>query len=495
MDPRNDLTDVPGFRVGSAENEEALTGCTVILCPDEGAVGGVDQQGGAPGTRETDPLRPMHLVDRCHAVLVTGGSAFGLDAAGGVVRYLEGRGIGFPTRATHVPIVPAAVIFDLAMGDPSVRPDAAMGEAACLDAEKGEAVRQGNAGAGCGATVGKVNGLEGAMKSGLGTASTTLHDGIVVGAVVVVNAFGDVIDPAVGGIMAGARVPGAPLDATAFADTLAVLQRQGGLQLNFGRPDTNTVIAVVATNAKLDKQETNILARMANAGITRTIRPAHTMVDGDTVIALASGDRECDVSLLGAVAADVIGMSVLRAVLCAQSIEGFPGASDIKGEARGLRIRDGSADDEDAIAELGRGLPEWFTPESIGEMARDLKLYNSLIAEIGGRMVGMLIYGPSDFHPEPGLVKVYWIGVARSHRGRGIGQALMRRLHDIYREGEGATIDVMTVADTCYYPPYADTRAFYRALGYEEFYTDAGAIEQYGTEMLNFRKVIAGTKS
>ena len=184
MSLRNDLTDVPGFRAGSAENAHVATGCTVILGPDEGAVGGVDQQGGAPGTRETDPLRPLHLVDRCHAVLVSGGSAFGLEAAGGVVRYLERRGIGYPTKAARVPIVPAAVIYDLAVGDASVRPDAAMGETACIEAEKGEKVRTGNVGVGCGATVGKINGLEGAMKGGLGSASTEPIAGIFVGAVV-----------------------------------------------------------------------------------------------------------------------------------------------------------------------------------------------------------------------------------------------------------------------------------------------------------------------
>ena len=418
MTLRNDLTDVPGFRVGSVEDVRAATGCTVILGPEEGAIGGVDQQGGAPGTRETDPLRPLHLVDRCHAVLLTGGSAFGLDAAGGVVGYLERRGIGYPTKAAHVPIVPAAVIYDLNVGDARIRPDAAMGEAACRAAEKGEAVRLGNAGAGCGATVGKINGLECAMKGGLGTASAEPVAGIVVGAVVVVNAFGDVLDPMVGGIIAGARIPGAALDAAAFADTLAVLRRRGGEPLHFGRPATNTVLGVVATNAKLDKQEANILARMANAGITRTVRPAHTMVDGDTLFALASGERTCDVSLLGAVAAEVVAMSVLRAVLCAETIAGLPCASDVRGEVRGVRVRSANETDADGIAELAGDLEGWFTPESIGEIRRDLKRYDCLVGEIQGRIAGMLIHGPSAIHPEPNLVQVHWIAVARSHRDR-----------------------------------------------------------------------------
>ena len=495
MSLRNDLTDVPGFRVGSAENAQAATGCTVILCPDEGAVGGVDQQGGAPGTRETDPLRPLHLVDRCHAVLLAGGSAFGLEAAGGVVHCLERRGIGYPTKAARVPIVPAAVIYDLAVGDASVRPDAAMGEAACLEAEKGEKVRTGNAGAGCGATVGKANGLDGAMKGGLGTASAEPLAGILVGAVVAVNAFGDVIDPAVGGIVAGARIPGAALEATAFADAMAVLRARGGTSLTFGAPASNTVLAVVATNAALSKQEANILAKMAGAGITRTVRPAHTMVDGDTVFALSSGERTCDVSFLGAVVADVVGMAVLSAVLAAKAIPGIPCASDIAGKARGTRIRSATPADADGIAELAADLKGWFIPESAEMIRRDLERYDCLVAEIEGRIVGMLIHGPSALHPEPGLVQVHWMAVALSHRGRGVGQALIRRLEEICRERGGAVLEVMTVADTDYYPPYTDTRAFYRATGFEEFYVDAAASEKYGAEMLYFRKRVEGESS
>jgi L-aminopeptidase/D-esterase-like protein/GNAT superfamily N-acetyltransferase len=426
---------------------------------------------------------------------LTGGSAFGLEAAAGVVSYLERRGIGYATKAARVPIVPAAVVYDLAVGDPKVRPDAAMGEAACLEAERGEKVRTGNAGAGCGATVGKVNGLEGAMKGGLGTASAEPVAGVLVGAAVVVNAFGDIIDPAAGGIIAGARVPGAELDATAFADTMTVLRRRGGESLSFGPPPSNTVIAVVATNASLNKQEANILAKMAGAGITRTVRPAHTMVDGDTVFALSNGERQCDVSLLGAVAADVVGMAVLGAALAASGIEGIPSACDIAGEVRGMRVRTATPADADLIVELTSDLKGWFIPESAKQIRRDLERFDCLVAEVAGRIVGMLIHGPSVLHPEPNLVQVHWMAVALSHRGRGIGQALVRRIEEICGQRGGATLEVMTVSDVDYYPPYADTRAFYRAVGFEEFYVDADAKEKYGAEMLYFRKRIEGGQS
>jgi len=199
----NSITDVPGIRVGHAQNDEALTGCTVILC-EGGAVGGVDQRGGAPGTRETDLLRPMHLVEKAHAVLLTGGSAFGLDAASGVMRYLEERKTGFDAGVARVPIVPAAVIFDLALGRSDVRPDAAMGYQACVNASDG-AIAEGNMGVGAGATVGKILGMTQSMKSGVGTASLYIGGGVIVGAIVAVNAFGDVIDPATSAIIAGVR--------------------------------------------------------------------------------------------------------------------------------------------------------------------------------------------------------------------------------------------------------------------------------------------------
>jgi L-aminopeptidase/D-esterase-like protein len=203
MSGRSAITDVPGIRVGHAQDHGALTGCTVVLCED-GAVGGVDQRGGAPGTRETDLLSPMHLVEQVHAILLAGGSAFGLDAAGGVMRYLEERKVGFDTRVAHVPIVPAAILFDLAVGEPSVRPDAEMGYQACLNA-RAEPPAEGNVGAGTGATVGKILGMGRAMKSGIGTASLEIGGGVIVGAIVAVNCFGDVVDPANGKIVAGSR--------------------------------------------------------------------------------------------------------------------------------------------------------------------------------------------------------------------------------------------------------------------------------------------------
>ena len=492
MGMRDDLTDVPGFRVGSAEDLEACTGCTVVLCPPDGAVGGVEQRGGAPGTRETDPLRPLHLVDRCHAVLLAGGSAFGLDAAGGVARYLERHGIGFPTRAARVPIVPAAVIYDLAVGRPDVRPDAAMGEVACLEAERGGKIRQGNAGAGCGATVGKVHGLECAMKGGLGSASSEVVPGIIVGALTIVNAFGDIIDPAGGRILAGARLPGSKPNTPAFADTISVLRALGGRPLAFA-PPTNTVLAVVATNTRLDKEGANILAGMATAGLSRAIRPVHTMVDGDTVFALSFGERACDVSLLGAVAAETMTRAIVNAVLRAKALEGLPCASEIRLPEGGLRIRGGGPADADAVVAVARDLPEWFVPKAEIEVRGDMARYGSLIAEIEGRAVGFLIHGPSALHPEPRLLQVHWMGVARSHRGCGVGQALMRCLEEICRAQGGGTIELWTVAETEYYPPYADTRAFYHACGYEDFYTDATARDRIGCEILTLRKRIAGT--
>jgi L-aminopeptidase/D-esterase-like protein len=304
----NAITDVPGIRVGHASNPEAMTGCTVVLCPKEGAVGGVDQRGGAPGTRETDLLRPMHLVQRANAVLLAGGSAFGLDAASGVVRWLEERDIGFDARVARVPIVPAAILFDLDVGDAKVRPDAAMGYAACQVATDGPVV-EGRVGAGTGCTVGKVLGPGKASRSGIGTASVDLGGGLVVGAIVAVNAFGDVVDPRTGEILAGARA----LTGEGFANTLETMKGLVGKTiLRFA--GGHTVIGVVATNAKLSKEETNKVAQMAHDGLARTIRPAHTMFDGDTLFALATGPKKADVNLVGVYAAEVVAEAIVRAV-------------------------------------------------------------------------------------------------------------------------------------------------------------------------------------
>ena len=320
----NAITDVPGIKVGHATHKAALTGCTVVLCED-GAVGGVDQRGGAPGTRETDSMQPMHLVQTAHAIVLAGGSAFGLEAATGVVRYLEERGIGFDVQVAKVPIVPAAVLFDLDIGDATVRPDAAMGYAACQAANDGP-LAEGNVGAGTGATVGKIMGIGQAMKAGLGTASVDLGEGLVVGAIVAVNAFGDVIDPQTGQIMAGAR----SLDGTGFADTLAVMKSLVSKTiLEFAGP-SDTVIGVVATNARLNKEEINKVAQMAQDGLARAVRPAHTMFDGDTFFALATGNIEADVNTVGAYAAEVVAEAIVRAIKTAEGVDGLPAWRDLE---------------------------------------------------------------------------------------------------------------------------------------------------------------------
>ena len=339
--PKNSITDVSGIKVGHAQDYDALTGVTVVLCDGpsgSGAVGGVDQRGGAPGTRETDPLRPMHLVQKVHAVVLTGGSAFGLDSASGVVKYLEEKGVGFDVRVAKVPIVPAAVLFDLSIGQADVRPGPAMGYLACRNATRKEA-SQGNVGAGTGATVGKIKGINYAMKSGIGTASVRLGKGVIVGALFAVNAFGDVIDPSTGKIIAGARktksvpsvrsVPSRGTRGTQgtsfqFADTLTVLRSFAGKKIVRFASRSNTVIGVVATNADLTKEEANKVAQMAHDGLARTIRPAHTMFDGDTIFALATGEKTADVNVIGAYAAEVTAQAIVNAVVHARSAGGIP---------------------------------------------------------------------------------------------------------------------------------------------------------------------------
>ncbi len=323
----NAITDVAGITVGHAGDEEALTGCSVILCP-KGAVGGVDQRGGAPGTRETDPLRPMHLVQQVHAVVLAGGSAFGLEAATGVVQFLEENKVGLDVRVARVPIVPAAILFDLALGRPDIRPDAAMGYAACENASSDRPL-EGNAGAGTGATAGKALGMEAAMKSGIGTASVDLGQGLIVGALVAPNPFGDVVDPNTGGIIAGARTIEAG-ETRGFAGALEGLKRKApGDRMRFG-PRENTVIGVVATNARLDKEDANKMAQMAHDGIGRTVRPSHTMLDGDTLFALATGEQEADVNVVGAFAAEVVAEAIVRAVRAAESLGGVPAVRDLR---------------------------------------------------------------------------------------------------------------------------------------------------------------------
>ena len=331
MKLKNSITDVPGIRVGHAQDMEALTGCTVVLC-EEGAVGGVDQRGGAPGTRETDALHPMHLVQKVHAVVLSGGSAFGLDSASGVVRYLEERGVGFDVRVARVPIVPAAILFDLGIGRSDVRPDADMGYQACLNASNNPPA-QGNVGAGTGATVGKILDVRQAMKAGIGCSSIDAGKGVVIGAIAAVNALGDIIDPQTNHIVAGARTltQGAIRIGSGeyFADTMHVMKSFiGRTSLKFGSR-SNSIIGVVATNARLNKEQVNKMAQMAQDGLARTVRPAHTMLDGDTIFALSTGGRNADVNIVGAYAAEAFAQAILNAVHTARSVAGLPSESDL----------------------------------------------------------------------------------------------------------------------------------------------------------------------
>lgn len=326
MKRNNSITDIPGIEVGQAQDDDALTGCTVILCR-KGAVGGVDVRGSAPGTRETDLLDPVNLVDKVHAVLLAGGSAFGLDAASGVMKYLAEQKIGYGVGSQRVPIVPAAILFDLGLGKSGRHPDPEMGYAAAASASS-RSVSEGNFGAGTGASVGKIFGMAGAMKSGLGTASLEIGGGVIVGAIVAVNAFGDVLDPASGQILAGARparVGPVNLGGTGqFANTFEVMRSLAGRTIFSLASGSNTVIGVVATNAKFDKAQTTKIAQMAQDGSARTIRPAHTMLDGDTVFALATGPRKADVSIVGAYAAEALAIAIVRAVRAAKSAGGLP---------------------------------------------------------------------------------------------------------------------------------------------------------------------------
>jgi L-aminopeptidase/D-esterase-like protein len=317
------LTAVAGLKVGQYTLAERPTGCTVVLA-EAGAVAGVDVRGSAPGTRETDLLNPINLVDRVHAVVLAGGSAFGLDAASGVVRYLDEHAVGYPTEFGRVPIVPAAILYDLNVGDPKIRPTADCGYRAAAAASTGP-IAEGNVGAGAGATVGKMAGAARAMKGGVGTAAITLPDGLIVAALVAVNAGGDIVDPATGRVVAGVRTA----DGKGFADARALL-RSGAVapRTSVGR---NTTIGVVATNARLTKAQATKVAQMAQDGLARAVVPAHTPYDGDTIFALATGARagEADVLVVGALAAEAVSDAILRAVRAARGIEGYPAAADL----------------------------------------------------------------------------------------------------------------------------------------------------------------------
>jgi L-aminopeptidase/D-esterase-like protein len=317
------ITDVPGVKVGHFTRTERLTGCTVILT-EAGAIAGVDVRGSAPGTIETDLLNPVNLVEQVHAIFLSGGSAFGLDVATGVRKFLYEKKIGFRTRAANVPIVPGAILYDLNVGGkPEIWPTADCGYRAAQSASDG-VVAEGNVGAGAGATVGKSAGAGGAMKGGLGTASLALSDGLIVGAIVAVNAVGDVIDPATGRVIAGVRTP----DGKGLADARKILR--GGRPLT-AQPGQNTTIGVVATNAKLTKTQATKVAQMAHDGVARSIYPAHTMGDGDTMFAIATGTAaDGDVSRIGALAAEMMAEAIVRAVRQATSIPDYPAARDLR---------------------------------------------------------------------------------------------------------------------------------------------------------------------
>lgn len=322
--PAGSITDVPGIEVGHWTSKRRPTGCTAVLTRD-GAVAGVDVRGGGPGTRETDLLSPERTIEQVHAVVLSGGSAYGLSTADGVMRYLEERGVGFRAGSSVVPIVPAAILFDLGLGDGSIRPNAESGFKAAKNASSA-AVPQGNVGAGAGATVGKLLGAGRSMKAGLGSASMRLPDGLVLGAVVAVNSLGDVVDPETNEILAGALAE----DGRSFAD-LSKRIREG---LGFGRAERfqNTTIGVVAANVDWTQAQAQKVAQMAHDGLARTIRPVHMPFDGDTIFTLGTGGAKTDTArlgLLGALAADVLGLAVVAAVLAAESIEGRPARREL----------------------------------------------------------------------------------------------------------------------------------------------------------------------
>ena len=321
--PAGGLTDVAGLLVGHFTDSRRPTGCTVVLA-EAGAVCGVDVRGGAPGTRETDLLDPVNTVQQVHALVLSGGSAFGLDTATGVMRHLEEKGIGFPVGVGRVPIVPAAILFDLGLGDWKIRPDANAGYAAARAASSAPAA-EGCVGVGAGATVGKLGGLGRAMKSGTGSASVRLSNGGVVAALVAVNALGDVVDPATGRPLAGLRT----LDGRSLRGTLDALL--AGERPGRPLPGENTAIGVVATNVTLSKSEATRVAQMAHDGLAQAIRPVHTPWDGDTLFALSTGavTVEDATLLVGSLAAEVVARAVVRAVLTATSLPSLPAAADL----------------------------------------------------------------------------------------------------------------------------------------------------------------------
>jgi len=320
------FVDIEDIKVGHAQDLEAGTGCTVVIC-EKGATAGIDVRGGAPGTRESDLLNPVNLVEKIHAIVLAGGSAFGLDAASGVMQYLEERGVGFDVQVTRVPIVCGAVLFDLAVGDHRIRPDKEMGYQACLNATN-KACPEGNVGAGTGATVGKILGLARAMKGGLGCHAIQVG-ALKIGALVAVNCLGDVIDPERGERLAGLLNS----NLTGLADTEEVMIQSYAEKKNLFAG--NTTIGIVATNAVLTKSQAAKLASMAQDGYGRTMRPAHSMFDGDTIFTLATGHVEADLSVLGLLSARVMERAVVSAVKNARSLFGLKCWADLAGARHG----------------------------------------------------------------------------------------------------------------------------------------------------------------
>ena len=318
------ITAVPGIKVGHHTLTERPTGCTVLIA-EAGATAGVDVRGSAPATRETDLLSPVDIVQQIHAVVLSGGSAFGLDSATGVMKYLEEKQIGFPFGSAHIPIVPGASLFDLNVGDARVRPTADCGYRAAQAATDAP-VAEGNVGAGAGATVGKTAGAGRAMKGGIGSAAIVMPDGLIVAAIVAVNAAGDVIDPATGKVVAGVRTP----DGKGLADA-RVLLRAGGPRRP-GGAGQNTTLGILATNATLTKTQATRVAQMAHDGFARAISPSHTPNDGDAIFALATGRQpgEADMGTIGALAAEVMADAIIRAATQATGIPGLPAAGDIR---------------------------------------------------------------------------------------------------------------------------------------------------------------------
>lgn len=314
------FASIDGIRIGNAQSLKGQTGCTVVIC-ENGAAAGVDVRGGSPGTRETDLLNPVNFVDKIHAVVLSGGSAFGLDAAGGVMQYLEEKNIGFDVKVTKVPIVCSAVLFDLNIGDYKIRPDKVMGYNACRNSEL-NICKNGNVGAGMGATVGKILGPEHSMKGGLGTFAVQAGN-LKVGAAVAVNCLGDIVDPHTGSIIAGALKK----DGRSFADSEKIMLGQYSEKKNLF--SGNTTIGVVATNGRFTKSEMNKVASMAHDGYARTMRPAHSMFDGDTIFSMSTGNVEADMSVVGFLAAKVVEKAIIMAIKSTDSVNGYKSYNEL----------------------------------------------------------------------------------------------------------------------------------------------------------------------